>query len=441
MNIQIQDVSSSRKSIVVNFDATEVANEYKTVIREVAQQAKIPGFRPGKAPLNLLLKQYGKAVSEEFKQKIVGKAYRDGIKESKLDVIQVVNVQEGDIAPDKFAGIIITVDIRPSFELPDLSGIAVTATPVEPSEAEIAAAVDAIRSERTDFKIVDRAAQKSDYVKLSYEGNVAGKPILELAPDKQLYGKVPQTWEEVEGENEGIIPTLGKQLAGLKPGDKKDLTITFPADFAPVPALAGLEATYAVEVLEIRERVLPELNEEFFKSNQVADLAGLQAKVGNNLKARKNHENDSNKRRQVVEALSAKIDFPVPESLVEQETQSVLRQFIEENQRRGVSMDQFTKDKAQLIDGAKKAAHSRVKTQLILARVAEQEKLSVDAADIDAYLYRQSMQTGTKPDKLVKELTNNRDRLHAVQQSIIFDKALDLLVSKALVTEAASAAV
>ncbi len=440
MNIQILDVSPTRKTISVNLDAVEVAAEYKLVIGEISKHASIPGFRPGKAPAQMILKQYGKAVAEEFKQKVVGKAYRGALDESKLDIVQVVHVQEGDIAPDKFAGIVFTVDLRPSFELPDLVGIPVTVTPVEPTEAEVAKGIEALRSERADFKVAERPAQKSDYVKLAYEGTVDGKPILELVPEKQIFGKVTQTWEEVEGENEGLIPGLGKQLAGLSSGDKKEVSVTFPAEFSAAPALAGKTAVYAVEILEIRERVLPELDEAFFKANQVDDLAGLQTKIRNNLKARKDHENTSGKRRQIVDALVSKIEFPVPESLIEQETQSVLRQFIQENQRRGLTAEQFEKDKDQLIEGAKKAAHSRVKTQLILARVAEQEKLAVDASDIDAFLYRQSMQTGTKPDKLVKELTNDRERLRAVQQSIVFDKALDLLVAKAVVTESAEVA-
>lgn len=439
MNIHIQDVSPTRKSLTVSFDANEVAAEYKSVIGEVSRQARIPGFRPGKAPASMILKQYGKAVSDEFKQKVVGKAYRDGIKESKLDVLQVTNVQEGDIAPDKFASIVITVDIRPAFSLPVLDGIAVTISPVQPTEAEVEAGINALRSERADFKVAERAAAKGDYVKLAYEGSVEGQPILTLVPDKQIYGKVPQTWEEVEGENEGLIPGLGKQLAGLVAGEKKDISVTFPAGFSGAPALAEKTAIYAVEVLEIRERALPELNAEFFKANQVDDLAGLQAKVRNNLTARKDHENLAGKRRQVIAKLLAQVDFPVPESLVEQETLTVLRQFMQENQRRGVPMEQFEKDKEQLIAGARQSALGRVKTQLILARVAEQEKLAVEASDIDAFLYRQSLQTGVKPEKLVKDLTNDRERLRAVQQSIVFDKALDLVVSKAVVTEVASA--
>jgi trigger factor len=442
VNIQVQDVSPTRKTLTVNLDAREVAAEYQAVIGQVSREARIPGFRPGKAPAHLILRQFGKTVQDEFKQKVVGRAYRDGIKEAKLDVVQVTNVDGGEIAPDKFAAVVITVDVRPSFELPELAGIPVTIAPLAASEAELAQAIDALRSERADFNVVTgRAAQKSDYVKLAYTGTVDGQPILELVPEKQIYGSVPQTWEEVEGEHEGLIPGLGRALAGLQTGDKKDITVTFPAEFAGAPALAGKTAVYAVEVQEIRERVLPALDEAFFKANQVEDLAGLQAKVRENLSARKERENLIGKRRQVVEALGAKLDFPVPESLIEQEANSVLRQFVQENQRRGVPVEQLQKDKDQLIANARTAAVGRVKTQLILARVAEQEKIAVEAADIDSFLYRQSMQTGTKPEKLVKELTNDRERLRAVQQSIILDKALDLIVSKAVVSEAAPAAV
>jgi trigger factor len=440
VNIQIQDVSPTRKSLVVSFDAKEIGIEYQAVIGEVSKQARLPGFRPGKAPAALVLKQYGKNIAEDFKQKVVGKAYRDALKESKLNVIQVTGVEEGTIAPDQAATITITVDIQPSFELPDLAGIPVTVVSGAVADTEVDAAVEALRGERADFKVAERASAKGDYVKLSYEGTVAGQAILEIAPEKQIYGKVPQTWEEVEGENDGLIPGLGKQLGGVSVGEKKTIEIVFPAEFAGAPDLAGKTASYAVEILEIRERVLPELNEEFFKANQVDDLAGLQSKVRNNLVARKDHENRTGKRRQVVDALLAKIVFPAPESLIEQETQSVLRRFMEENMRRGVPQEQFEKDKTQLIAGARAAAENRVRTQMILARIAEQEKLQVDASDIDAFLYRESSQSGVRPEKLVKDLTNDRDRLRAVQQSIVFDKALDLVVSKATVSEAAPAA-
>ncbi len=440
MNIDIQDVSETRKNLVVTLDPAEVDAEHQAVIGEISKAVRIPGFRPGKAPAALVQKRFGKEIEGEFKQKVVGKAYRDGVAQSKLDVLQVTDVKEGEIAPGAAASITITVDLRPTFELPDYNGLPTTVQPVEPTDAEVDAVIESLRAERADFTIAERPAQKGDYVKLSYTGTVDGQPILELVPDKQIYGSVPQTWEEVEGANEGLIPGLGQQLSGLSKGDKKDVTVNFPAEFAGAPALAGKTAVYAVEVLEIRERVLPEMNEEFFKANQADDLESLRTNTRNNLKARKEYENRQAQRRQVVEALSAKVEFPVPQSLIDSETQSVLRQFMEENMRRGVPAEQFEKDKNELHAGAQKAAAQRVKSQFLLSKIAEKEELKVTERDIDAYLYRASVMEGAKPEKLVKELSKDRERLRAVQQSIIFDKALDLLISKATVSTAEATA-
>jgi trigger factor len=433
VNIQIQDVSETRKNLVVSLEQSEVAAELQATVAEFAKMARLPGFRPGKAPAALVQKHYAKEISEEFKQKVVSKAYRGGIEQSKLDVLSLTKVEPGDIDQGKAASVTFTMDVRPTFTVPDYNALPTEIFPVEPTEAEINQVIEGMRSERADFKVAERASSKGDYVKLAYEGTIDGKPISELAPDKQIFSKVPQTWEEVEGENEGLIPGLGKQLAGVKTGDKKNVTISFPADFPAVPALAGKTAVYAVEIQEVRERILPELNEEFFKAHQAENLEGLKAKISTGLKARKEQGNRIAQRRQVAEGISAKVEFSVPESMVEEETQNVLRNFIEENMRRGVPQEQFEKDKKELFESAKKAAVGRVKTQLILAKIAEQEKISVNEQDIDAYIYREAMMNNARPDKLVKDLTKDRERLRAVQQSIIFDKTLDLLVSKATV--------
>ncbi len=441
MNIQLNHVSDTRKSLVVSLDASEVKAEHDAVVAEFTKQARIPGFRPGRAPAAMVAKRFGKEVNEEFKQKVVAKAYRSALEKEKLQVLNVVNVEEGAIAPDAPATVTVSLDVRPEFTLPEYTGLPTTVEPTDPSGAEVANVIESMRAERAEFKVAERPAQKSDYVKLAYEGKIDGTPIETLVPEKQLYGKVPQTWEEVEGANDGVIPGLGKQLAGVTVGEKRDVTVTFPAEFPAAPALAGKTAIYTVDVQEIRERVLPPLDEAFFKSNQVDNLEALQTQVRANLKAQKEFQNRAAQRRQVTEALVEKVEFTVPESLVESETQTVLRQFIEENMRRGVAEEQFEKDKNELYAGARRTASNRVKMQLILAKIAEAEKIEVAEGDIDAFIYREARRTQQKPEKLVKVLTSDRDQLRSVQQSIIFDKAVDFLVSKATVTVAAAPAV
>ncbi len=433
MNVQLNSVSDTRKSLVVTLDVTEVGAEHKAVVDEYTKLARIPGFRPGRAPSAMVAKRFGKEISEQFKQQVVSKAYRGALEEQKLEVLNVVDVAEGTIEAGTPATITVTVDVRPDFTLPDYHGLPTEVEPVDPTDAEVDAVIEGLRREGADFKVVERAAAKGDFVKLSYEGTVDGQPIATLVPDRQLYGKVPQTWEEVEGEQEGVIPGLGRQLAGLAPGGKQDVAITFPADFAAVPALAGKNATYAVEVQEVRERVLPALDEAFFKSQQSTDLASLKTSVGEKLKQQKEYQNRVAQRRQVTEALAAKVDFAVPDSLVESETQGVLRQFIEENMRRGIPAEQFEKDKQNLFAGAKQAAAARVKARLLLAKVAEAEKIEVVERDFDNYIYREAMQTRQQPEKLAKELAKDREALRAAQQAIIFDKAVDFLVSKATI--------
>lgn len=436
MTIETQDVSETRKSLVVSLDADEVSAEHQAVVTEFAQIARLPGFRPGKAPAAIVQKRYSKEIDGEFRQKVISKAYKNAIDQSKLDVVTIINVGEGDLAPATPATITITVDVRPAFELPEYVGLPTRVEPTEATDQEVDRVLENMRAERADFRIAERPAKKGDYVKLAYEGTLDGRPILEIAPDKQIYGKVPQTWEEVEGEQEGLIPGLGRQLDGLKVGDRREVTISFPPEFAAVPELAGKSANYTLEIQEVRERVLPPLDEEFFKAHESENLEELRNKVSSQIKAQKAHRNRSEQRRQVTEALLAKADFAVPESLVENETQSVLRQFIEENMRRGIPAEQFEKDKQALFDGARKAAAGRVRSQLILSRIAEKEKVKVTESDINAFVYHEAMRSGEQPDKLVKTLAKDRERLRAVQQSIILDKALDLLVSKASVTEA-----
>ena len=431
MNVQLSPVSESRKNLVVTLYSPEVYTEHAAVVAEYVRQARLPGFRPGKAPAALVIKRFAKEIAEEFKQKVVTKAYQGALEKEKLEVLSVVSVDEGKIEPGLSAAITVTVDVRPEFTLPDYVGLPTQVAPVDPTDAEIDSVVQGLRSERADFKPAERPAAKGDYVKFSYEGSVDGKKIAEVAGDKQLYAAVPQTWEEVEGTNEGIIPGLGKHLAGLSKGDKKTVPVVFPADFQPVPALAGKSAEYAIEIQEIRERILPELNAEFFKAHRVDDLEGLKGQIRTSLKLQKEKQNRAAQRSQVTQALAEKVNFEPPTSLVEAETQGVLRQFIEENMRRGIPAEQFEKDKKELFDGARKAAAGRVKVQLILAKIAEAEKITVTDRDIDLFIRNEAARSNRSPDKVAKDLTRNREALRSVQQSIIFDKSVDFLVSKA----------
>ena len=265
MNIEIKDISDTRKSLIVALEKGEVDGEYQAVVGEIAKSVRLPGFRPGRAPVDLVVKRFGKEIQNEFRSKVVNRAYRAGLEKSKLDVISLVEVNHDKVEPGQSSVITLTLDVRPSFELPEYVGLPTQIQTTETVDAEVEAVIENLRQERADFRIAARAAQKGDFVKLGYSGTADGRSITELVPEKQVYGAVPQTWEEVEGEQEGLLPGLGRQLSGLKAGDKKDIAIKFPVNFAPAPELAGKTAVYALDIQEVRERALPPLDSEFFK--------------------------------------------------------------------------------------------------------------------------------------------------------------------------------
>ena len=434
MKIDLQDVTETRKTLAVTLEANEVEAEEKSLLNQFTNMAKIPGFRPGKAPVAMIKKRYAKEVANELKQRVTAKAYKDGSAEAKVDLINVVEVDEGEITSGQDAKVTFTIDIKPSFEIEGYKGLELKGLSAEVSDEEIDETIENIRRERAEFQPADRPSEKGDYVKFSHEGTIDGTAISEIAPEKPVYAKMPQTWEEV-GSDHGLIPGLADQLAGLKTGDKKDVEIEFPADFT-VEALQGKKAVYAVEVLEVRERKLPELDEGFFKAQGVKDLEDLKERASSYLKQQKSQQRHQDLRRQIGETLAGMVEFALPASLVDQETENTMRQVVMDNVRRGIQQDQLEGAKNEIHEGSKKTAQDRVKLQLILAQIAEKEKIEIGDQDFSRYVMSRAYQSGQKPDQIVKELKKDQNLLRQTQQSLLFDKTLEFLLTEAKVSDA-----
>lgn len=427
-------MTETRKNLQVTLEAGEIDDELKGITKDFVRHARIPGFRPGKAPEAMVAKRFQKEIRDELRQKVLARGYREGLKEAKLDVLQLIDVNEPEVNPGQDVDITFTIDIRPAFELPDYKGIPATAKATEVTDEEVEEMITNLRRDRADYEPVERPSQAGDYVMIAYEGTVDGRPITEIAPEKPVFGKMPKTWEEA-GSGEGLIPGLGLGLVGVSKGEKKEVPVTFPAGYQEA-ALAGKAAVYQVEVQEVRERVLPEIDESFLKAHHAGSLDELKENVRKSLVRRKESEQRSEIRQQISDALAGKVDFPIPESLIESETQVLLRRFIEDNLRRGMPESELENNKDELYSGARKAAIMRVKLQLILARIAEQEKLKVTDEDFSRFIMAEALRSRSKPDKLARELKKDRQRLQAIHQNLLFDKTLDFVVGQASLSKA-----
>ena len=426
----VQDITETRKTITVSVAAAEIASIEAKLINEFKRDAKIPGFRPGKAPENMIRMRYAKELKSELSQRVVAKAHQDGVAKSDFEIYGIVDLDEGAIAAGSDATIKFTVDVLQAFDIPAYEGLKVTNEPTEASAEEVDKMMEQILSQRAEFNVAEKAADKGDYVRCGYEGKIGDELVADLVPDAPMFGTQATTWEEAGAEGTPGVQAIVDGIIGMKAGDEKEVTMEFPKDFKP-EALAGKSAVYSIKAEEVREKVMPEMDDAFFESMQVKDEAELRERISENIENQKKQQNANTERQQITEHLLGSVEFAVPESGIESETEAVLRDFMQRNMQQGASEADFEANKDQLHEGATKAAHDRLKSRLILSKIAEQEKVQAENDDFSRMIMMEAQQSGQKPEKIVKEIQKDQNRINRMRSEILLGKTMDLILNKA----------
>ena len=426
----VQDITETRKTITVSVAAAEIASIEAKLINEFKRDAKIPGFRPGKAPENMIRMRYAKELKSELSQRVVAKAHQDGVAKSDFEIYGIVDLEEGEIAAGSDATIKFTVDVLQAFDIPAYEGLKVTNEPTDASAEEVDKMMEQILSQRAEFNVAEKAADKGDYVRCGYEGKIGDELVADLVPDAPMFGTQATTWEEAGAEGTPGVQAIVDGVIGMKAGDEKEVTMEFPKDFKP-EALAGKSAVYSIKAEEVREKVMPEMDDAFFESMQVKDEAELRERISENIENQKKQQNANTERQQITEHLLGSVEFAVPESGIESETEAVLRDFMQRNMQQGASEADFEANKDQLHEGATKAAHDRLKSRLILSKIAEQEKVQAENDDFSRMIMMEAQQSGQKPEKIVKEIQKDQNRINRMRSEILLGKTMDLILDKA----------
>ena len=426
----VQDITETRKTITVSVAAAEIASIEAKLINEFKRDAKIPGFRPGKAPENMIRMRYAKELKSELSQRVVAKAHQDGVAKSDFEIYGIVDLKEGEIAAGSDATIKFTVDVLQAFDIPAYEGLKVTNEPTDASAEEVDKMMEQILSQRAEFNVAEKAADKGDYVRCGYEGKIGDELVADLVPDAPMFGTQATTWEEAGAEGTPGVQAIVDGVIGMKAGDEKEVTMEFPKDFKP-EALAGKSAVYSIKAEEVREKVMPEMDDAFFESMQVKDEAELRERISENIENQKKQQNANTERQQITEHLLGSVEFAVPESGIESETEAVLRDFMQRNMQQGASEADFEANKDQLHEGATKAAHDRLKSRLILSKIAEQEKVQAENDDFSRMIMMEAQQSGQKPEKIVKEIQKDQNRINRMRSEILLGKTMDLILDKA----------
>ncbi|MFI3290364.1 MAG: trigger factor [Opitutales bacterium] len=428
MNTNIETINDTRKKITVTLDAAECASEKELVIADFVKHSSISGFRKGKAPLAMVLKRYEKDIKQACEKGLVQKAVQalNDIKE--FDIFAIVSLDQN--ITEEGATIDMNADIYPEMEIPADLSTTVELDATEVKDEEIERVMDYYRNQYAKYETVEAAVAKGNYVNVSYEGKIGDTLISEIAPNSPMYGTQKSTWEEAGNENAPGVQAIVQGLVDMNKGDKKTVTETFAEDFS-VAELAGKEATYEIEVLEVKEKILPTFDEEFCKTLKVESEEALRTKVKEDIEKEKVQYNEVAKREKAVEQLMAKVEFNAPETAIEEEKEAILSETMMRYMSQGVSREVLEQNKEALFEGAEKDAQIRSKMRIFLNRLAKANKLVVDNDDLSRIIWQEAMRERVSPDEFVKKLKGDQKRINRFKADALLQKAINFVAEKA----------
>lgn len=409
----------------------KVNEAYETVTKDFQRKVALPGFRAGKAPIDLVSKRFARDIYEEVKSKLTNEGYQQALRDQKITVAGRAELEEVSFKRDEPFQFIANIETAPEFDLPEYKGVPAKRQIAKVTEADLNKAMMILRERQTKFDTVARELKEGDVAVVNYKGTVDGNPITDLAPVARGLTEQKNFW--VNMDKGSFIPGFADQLIGAKAGDKRTVNVDFPADFV-TPQLQGKKGTYEVEVVEVKQKILPELNDAFAQSygaDTVDQLKeGVRADLENELK--NNQENAV--REQIVQSLLDKIQTDLPETPVQEETRQILFNLVNENQRRGVPKEALEAKKEEIYASASAAAKERVKANFMFAKIAQKEGLKAEQADVIPRIQQLAMQNNTTADQIVKEYKKN-NRVNELFEQALNYKVVEFLVKNAKVEE------
>jgi trigger factor len=415
----------------IEIEAQQVDETFDSITKDFQRQANLPGFRPGKAPRDMVLRKYEKEILDEAKRKLISDSYKKAVDEKKLDVLGYPDIEEIQFARGQTLQFAATIETAPEFELPDYKGLPVKKEARKVTDEDMTKALDALRQQAVSFNTVERPAQNGDIAVVNYTGTSDGKPITEIAPTAQGLTEKKNFWVELQPNS--FIPGFADQLVGSKAGDKKTVTVDFPADFV-TPQLQGKKGVYDVEVVEVKEKILPALDEAFAKNYGAESMDKLREGVNRDLENELNFSQNKNVRNQIIRALMERVNFELPESAVAQQTRQVVHDIVNENHKRGVSRDIIEQQKDQIFSAASQGAKERVKVAFLLQKIAEKENIKVAQEEIAQRVSQLAQMYQIPPDKFVKDL-QKRNGVIEIYDQLMNEKVVDFLQQNAKIEE------
>ncbi len=427
VNIQIEDAGTLKKKIIVTVSESDIAAKRDEMFGELNDTAQIPGFRIGHAPRRLVEKRFGKEVSQDVRNALLGDTIGKAMEQSELNILGEPDVKLDDIELPESGELVydFEVEIAPEFELPELTGMKIEKVVNEVTDDSINEYVEEIRKGRATYEPTEDAATESDMVDVESEVVVEGNDP--VSNDSLSIRVAP-------GQIEGLpLVELGNKLAGKKAGDSVELKITVPAAH-PTEEWRDKEATVKLTVKTVKKQTLPATGDDFAKSLGFADEPTFKDFVRERMETRVVEDTQRHMRDQITTQLMDATEFELPEGVAAKHAERTLQRRYVDLMRQGVSKEMIDENITALQAAAQEQAKVELKRQFILGKVADQFEIEVTDEDLNNMIASMAAQYGRRPEQLRQELTAD-GTIESVSSAMREDAALDKLIEQGEVTE------
>lgn len=382
MKTESKKLDKCQVELNVTLDAEEVKAIVKEVEKAFMREARLPGFRPGKVPLELIRKNFAEGLKQEIERAMFQKNIAEAVKAEKLDEVGIADVRDMKHG-EAGGGFTAVVEVKPTFKLPAYKGVKLGKSDAKVEDKAVEEQLQRLRTAYAKYEDAKEGetVAAGDFIQIDYTGTVDGKPIAEIAPEAKVVASGTGFWTQVE---EGrFLPEILEAVKGMKAGETKEgVKAKFDKEAAP-EGLKGAKAVYTVTLKAFRRRVLP-TDAEFVEKAKAESLEKLTETVRGQMEREAARQEAERRENEAVEALLKKADFDVPGSQVRRAMDGYLKQLAERAQYAGLTQEYFDRNREKILKDAEEAATRQVRLWYIIEAIAREEKIEAgEGADAD----------------------------------------------------------
>jgi trigger factor len=425
MNVKIEDISSIKKKLSFEVPVEKVDAAMDQALQKVAKTAKIKGFRPGKVPRKVVEQQYAPQIEEQVLTRLINDSYFQALVEHRIAAVSDPEILENSpIERGKPFSYEAQVEVKPQVEARDYTGLSLKKERLDSDDSVIDGRLEEMRTGRAEMQVSTREeAQKGDFVTIDFEGFLNDVPF--------EGGKAEDFVLELGSGS--LIPGFEEQVEGMKRGEEKDVQVTFPENYGN-KELAGQPAVFKVVLKEIKEKVLPPLDDEFAKGFGLEGLDQLRKEMTESYSIQEKNRIEGDLRERLVSALIERNSVEVPETMIASQLDYMLGNIRNRLQSQGMSLEMLGMNEESFKQMYRESAANQVRGSLILEAVARQENLSVDPSEIDGKLEKIAQMSNASIDA-VKSYYAKDEARRGLMSQILEEKAVEFLLGKSDILE------